>query len=199
MDNSKKQELLNACFAEFAQYGYDKANTNRICETAGVSKGLLFHYFGSKKNLYILCVEQCISDVLKLFDGFSTDGMSFGEAISAYGSRKLRFFEEHPLHYHLMIGAFMNTPDDVKAEFSVRYAELTAMSAEIITSLIQKLNLKPQVSKQAAMQLVSAVIGVLEQKYMPIILSRPMTDELYEQMKNEYLELMGFLLNGIAD
>lgn len=199
MESSKKQELFNACFAEFAQYGYDKANTNRICEAAGVSKGLLFHYFGSKKSLYILCVEQCIADVLGLFDGFSTDDMSFAEAISAYGSRKLHFFEEHPLHYRLLIGAFMNTPNDVKTELSARYAELTAMSAGIITALIKKLDLKPQVSEQAAMQLVSAVIGVMEQKYMPVVASHPMTDELYEQMTNEYLELMGFLLNGIAD
>ncbi len=198
MDNSKKQELFNACFAEFAQYGYDKANTNRICEAAGVSKGLLFHYFGSKKSLYILCVEQCITDILSLIDGFSTEGMSFAEAISAYGSRKMRFFEEHPLHYSLIIGAFAHTPDDVKAELSARFAELSRLSAEMMTSLIGKLNLKPGVTEQVAIQLVSAVIGVMEQKYMPVVRNGPLTEELYERMKDEYLTLMGFLMNGIA-
>ena len=198
MDNSKRQELLRACFAEFAQHGYDKASTNRICEIAGVSKGLLFHYFGSKKSLYIQCVEQCITDVLKLFDGFSTEGLSFSEAIAAYGSRKMRFFEQNPLHYSLIVGAFANTPDDVKAELLARFAELSAQSAQTIAALIGKLNLKPEVTEQAAAQLILAVIGVMEQKYLPIVKAGSLTDELYHQMQKEYLELMGFLMNGIV-
>ena len=33
---------------EFAEKGYDNASTNSIVDAVGTSKGLLFHYFGSK-------------------------------------------------------------------------------------------------------------------------------------------------------
>ncbi len=49
----KKEAILKAALEEFATRGYEKASTNKIVEKAGVSKGLLFHYFGNKKGLFI--------------------------------------------------------------------------------------------------------------------------------------------------
>ncbi len=41
---------------EFAVKGYDLASTNEMVKAAGISKGALFHYFASKKDLFLfLC------------------------------------------------------------------------------------------------------------------------------------------------
>lgn len=48
----KRDCIINAALEEFAKNGFSKASTNAIVEKAGISKGLLFHYFGSKKKLY---------------------------------------------------------------------------------------------------------------------------------------------------
>ena len=45
MDEEKKQKIINASIEEFSK-GYSLASTNEIVRKAGVSKGLLFHYFG---------------------------------------------------------------------------------------------------------------------------------------------------------
>ncbi|NLC32087.1 MAG: TetR/AcrR family transcriptional regulator [Clostridiales bacterium] len=52
MDPQKKGRLINAAIHEFSLYPYEKASTNNIVRKAEISKGLLFHYFGSKKELY---------------------------------------------------------------------------------------------------------------------------------------------------
>jgi len=44
--------------AEFAEYGYEKASTNRIVQAAGIGKGMLFYYFGSKLELYNALLDQ---------------------------------------------------------------------------------------------------------------------------------------------
>lgn len=49
----KKEAILEAALEEFAIGGYENASTNKIVEKAGISKGLLFHYFGNKKGLFI--------------------------------------------------------------------------------------------------------------------------------------------------
>ncbi len=49
----KRNRILEAALNEFADKGYKKASTNTIVREAQVSKGLLFHYFISKKDLYI--------------------------------------------------------------------------------------------------------------------------------------------------
>lgn len=53
-DDARKNRILEAALVEFADKGYKKASTNTIVREAGVSKGLLFHYFISKKELFIL-------------------------------------------------------------------------------------------------------------------------------------------------
>ena len=44
--------MINAALLVFAKYGYHHATTDDIVKTAEISKGLLFHYFGSKIGLY---------------------------------------------------------------------------------------------------------------------------------------------------
>lgn len=46
----KKDQIAASALKEFAEKGFEQASTNTICKEAGVSKGLLFHYFGSKKK-----------------------------------------------------------------------------------------------------------------------------------------------------
>jgi TetR/AcrR family transcriptional regulator len=53
MDETKRNALFSAAMDEFAKNGYKKTTTDAIISKAGISKGLLFHYFGTKKDLYI--------------------------------------------------------------------------------------------------------------------------------------------------
>ena len=52
LDEKKRIKIINSAMEEFSKNTYDKASTNRIVEKAGISKGSLFNYFGSKERLY---------------------------------------------------------------------------------------------------------------------------------------------------
>ena len=52
LDEKKRIKIINSAMEEFSKNTYDKASTNRIVEKAGLSKGSLFNYFGSKERLY---------------------------------------------------------------------------------------------------------------------------------------------------
>jgi AcrR family transcriptional regulator len=52
VDHNKKVRIINASMKEFGEKGFDSASTNNIVKLAGISKGLLFHYFPTKKDLY---------------------------------------------------------------------------------------------------------------------------------------------------
>lgn len=58
----------------FSQYGYAKASVEDIVKTAGISKGSLFYYFGSKKNFFIYLYEYCKDQMEKLVDSPGPDG-----------------------------------------------------------------------------------------------------------------------------
>lgn len=48
----KRDNIINSAMKEFSKNTFQKASTNKIVKDAGISKGLLFHYFGTKNNLY---------------------------------------------------------------------------------------------------------------------------------------------------
>ena len=65
----KQEKILEAAIREFADKGFEKASTNEIIKEAGISKGILFHYFQNKKNLFLFVydysVELCMDEFLK--------------------------------------------------------------------------------------------------------------------------------------
>lgn len=44
----------------FGDRDYDEVSVDEVAEAAGVSHGLVFQYFGSKKGLYVACLEPLI-------------------------------------------------------------------------------------------------------------------------------------------
>jgi len=60
LEPKKREQILNAAINEFAQKDYKNASTNEIVKKAGISKGLIFHYFKNKKQLYIFLYDYLI-------------------------------------------------------------------------------------------------------------------------------------------
>ncbi len=55
-----KARLLEAAFAEFAQHGIAGAGIDRIAETAGANKRLIYVYFGNKDQLFEIVIGQAL-------------------------------------------------------------------------------------------------------------------------------------------
>jgi len=62
LEEEKRERILNAAMTECLN-GYKKASTDNIVREAGISKGLLFHYFGTKENLYNYLVDYAVATV----------------------------------------------------------------------------------------------------------------------------------------
>ena len=52
LKKEKQDRMINAALKVFARNGYSHSSTDEIVAEAAISKGLLFHYFGSKLGLY---------------------------------------------------------------------------------------------------------------------------------------------------
>lgn len=57
LKKEKQDRMINGALKVFALNGYHKASTDDIVKEAGISKGLLFHYFGSKAGAYTFMYE----------------------------------------------------------------------------------------------------------------------------------------------
>src|SRR5471030_409846 len=67
MESTKRDLLLTVAMSKFAKNGYKKTTTDEIVSEAEISKGLLFHYFGTKKDLYIFLFEYANTTIMQDF------------------------------------------------------------------------------------------------------------------------------------
>ena len=61
----REQLILQVAGQVFARGGYDRASMDRIAELAGVSKPMLYAYFGSKEGLYLAYVERTGAELVQ--------------------------------------------------------------------------------------------------------------------------------------
>lgn len=61
--NEGRQRVVDAAARVFQQEGYQTATMSRVAEAAGVSKGLPYHYFGSKAALARAVIERHLSAI----------------------------------------------------------------------------------------------------------------------------------------
>jgi AcrR family transcriptional regulator len=56
--SAREQLILRVAGQAFAEAGYERASMDRIAQLAGVSKPMLYAYFGSKEGLYVVYIER---------------------------------------------------------------------------------------------------------------------------------------------
>ncbi|MFJ9711899.1 TetR family transcriptional regulator [Streptomyces sp. NPDC101234] len=59
--SATKARLLDAAFTEFAAYGIAGARVDRIAETAGANKRLIYVYFGNKEQLFDEVLQRAMA------------------------------------------------------------------------------------------------------------------------------------------
>ena len=97
MDSKKRERIINSSLDEFTKNSFEKASTNNIVKNAGISKGLLYHYFSSKKELYewlkVFVFEMMINTILEKLDWEESD---IFERIKQIVLIKMRVIEQYP-------------------------------------------------------------------------------------------------------
>jgi len=63
LEPTVKQRIFDAALVEFGRFGYGASSMNRLVEGAGISKGALFKYFGTKSGLFGFIYSSTLDEV----------------------------------------------------------------------------------------------------------------------------------------
>ena len=58
-----RRRIMDSALAEFASQGYGASSVNTIAASEQLSKGIIYHYFENKDELYLACVEECFQSL----------------------------------------------------------------------------------------------------------------------------------------
>lgn len=88
--------MLDAALAAFGQAAYDDVSVSEVARTAGVAQGLPFHYYGSKRGLYLAVVERVIAELDEVHP-VPEPGAEPGAAVRRVLRRHVAFLRDNPL------------------------------------------------------------------------------------------------------
>lgn len=77
LENEKVLRIVNCGFEVFVKNNFEKASTNLIVENAKISRGLLYHYFKNKKDLFDFLLyfsgKKVLNNMVDSVDWSNTD------------------------------------------------------------------------------------------------------------------------------
>ncbi|WP_454055152.1 TetR/AcrR family transcriptional regulator [Clostridium sp. Marseille-Q7071] len=130
LDMKKQDRILNAAMKEFAQKGFEKASTNEIVKEADISKGLLFHYFKDKKNLFLFLYDHCIDvSTNEFYKKINLDEKDFFIRLNQMCVIKFELLNKYPEMFRFIETAYMETSKSVKKELDERKEKLIKINS----------------------------------------------------------------------
>lgn len=111
LDEAKKMRIINAAISEFADKGYASASTNEIARKAQISKGSLFHYFGTKEKLYDWLIKYSAGIIeAALYESEQIRNEDFIEVLVQSALVKMKVFRGYPSLKDFFIRLYQDNP-----------------------------------------------------------------------------------------
>ncbi len=127
LKEEKRDVIINAALEEFALKGYNLASTNEIVKTAGISKGALFHYFSSKKDLFLFLCDY-VFDLVKR-EYYEQIGHCQGDLITRYHRAailKANVYHRYPQLFDFVKQLTRERSSVIAGELEEKLAQITA-------------------------------------------------------------------------
>jgi AcrR family transcriptional regulator len=127
----RREHVLVAAVAEFAAAGYHGTPTEAIARRAGISQPYLFRLYGTKKDLFLACVERCFDMTL---DAFRTaaEAAPPDERRAAMGRAYVELLADRELLLFQLQTYAAASDADIREAARRRYEHLVDCIAEIL-------------------------------------------------------------------
>lgn len=189
-----KEKIMKAATEEFALYGFDGATVNQICQKHGISKGLIYHNFENKEELYLRCVQNAAEEFIAFMSR-----REFGTDFQLYMKERYAFFEAHP-DYRRLIFAVVLTDDEV---FSSKIKQVKSVfddfNKKVYLNVIDHINLRKGISKQDVLEYYSLFQNVLNGYLIGGESSENSFDSVFFNHEKSLEKILDFILYGIAE
>ncbi|WP_182914391.1 TetR/AcrR family transcriptional regulator [Paenibacillus sp. 1011MAR3C5] len=166
IEEEKRERVINAALKEFAVKGYAAASTNEIAKEAGISKGLVFHYFKSKKDLYFFLYDHTLEvvngELRETVDLLETDLFVRMQQVIRL---EMSVFGKYPSMMDYMKSVYLEQAEEVREDILERIQSLSASEYGKIFSGIDATKFKDGVSTERAINVILWTVEGLGEQY----------------------------------
>ncbi len=145
-----KEKILQAAITEFSASGYDKVTMENICTRHGISKGMMYHYYSGKDDLFLLCVQN----MYQMMQQYLEENMAELEkkdalhALKEFWMLRESFFGEHPPFKNIFENALLRTPPHLFKKIEEIRGPIEALNRQFLHRTIGKIELRENLKKE---------------------------------------------------
>lgn len=141
-----KAKIMKAAMEEFGTKGYAGASLNNISST-GISKGLLYHNFENREELYLACVKKSFDELTAFLQE-----QNIGTDWSRYFTARMQFFTDHLLESHLFFEAFLQPPAELQERIREIKSPFDQMNQNLYKNILKQLPLRKNIKEEDALR-----------------------------------------------
>ena len=108
---ARREQLLSFGRLHFAEHGYEAMPMDAIADRAGVSKGLLYHYFGNQHGFYVATVRAVTDEVIAITK--PPADLPFDQAFRTMVARFVGYVKEHGAIYTALVRGGLGSDAEV--------------------------------------------------------------------------------------
>ncbi|HFU4059928.1 TPA: TetR/AcrR family transcriptional regulator [Streptococcus suis] len=184
----RKEMIIAAALREFAAKGYKGFVINELCKVDGISKGVLYHNFSGKSDLYLTCVQESFEKALAMFMG--EDGQV--PSLADYMERRHQFYQQYPEYSHIFFEAMIATPEELEAEIAPQKAVFLDLNEQVCQKLLSESKLKDHIDEKRALAYLRLIQDMFRSYYLTVSSDSNLTDLVsgYEHQLSQVLDMM---------
>ena len=190
LKKEKQDRMINAALKVFALNGYQHASTDDMVAEAGISKGLLFHYFVNKLGLYSFLYDYSVRFMVLELSGCAGAETDFFELARRMEGAKFKVLKNYPYMQEFLDRARYEDVKEAVLAIEEKRGTVEAVREEVLG--------KADLSKFR-----SGVDAAKLKKMMDYTIRGLMTERFYEQsfqadMMQEEINAYLLLLKNMA-
>jgi len=150
----KQNIIIDAALKSFGTNGYKKSSISDIATGAGISKAMIFHYFGTKKALYIYLMNLCgnilVNEFDKKFDNTVTD---FFDRILLATNIKISIMKKHPEILTFLTSMYFENDEEVKEDIKANLKKGEEFRGKITVDIMDESKFKDGIDPKFVMKM----------------------------------------------
>lgn len=155
LESGRRDAILNAALKEFATKGFDDASTIVIAKESGISKGLMFHYVNSKKDLFLFLFDYCTDMIDKeYFELMNFNEPDIFERLRQSYLLQLELLQKHPWIFEFNKVSAITKSEEINKELEGRTKGKQSLCYETMFDLIDESKFREGLDVERCKQLI---------------------------------------------
>lgn len=185
-------KIQEAALEEFGVNGYAGGTINNICKR-GINKGLIYHNFKDKDELYLACLKNSCEKLISLIEksGGISDQLQ-------YMKSRMHFFTEYPNEAHIFFEAILQPNEKLRDRIKLILEPFEEINEKIYRRVVSGITLRDGITEEDAIDYFRQMQRMFNGYFSSSAYRYTMLDDQIREHEINLAKLLDFMLYGIA-